>query len=195
MIQSAVLAFWKQTRFNTCGPACLMTALHELGKSGLSESREQEIWTHVKHPLSLGSLPSRMAMYAASQGLNVKLLHRNIAPPDFKMHWKTPRKILHNKLIRTYYETAKEAESQGLPTEYYQEEQEILHRIVENHAFRVIYLIVDDDGVLHFILAREKGCRVAVMDPYFGLNRLYDQPDFLNKLGGSMVGYAILMAP
>ncbi|WP_028313820.1 peptidase C39 family protein [Desulfatibacillum aliphaticivorans] len=194
MKQPAPLAFWKQSKFNSCGPAVMMTALHELGMPGLSEKREMEIWKQVKHPFGLGSLPARMAVYAASQGVKVKFLHKNISPDHFKIYWKTPRKTLHKQLIRTYYETAKEAENNGLPTEHYQDEQEILDRLMETPGLRVIYLIIDDDGVLHFVLAREKDGRIVVMDPYYGRNNVFDLPDFQNRRFPAMVGYAILLS-
>ncbi|SHJ37748.1 Peptidase_C39 like family protein [Desulfatibacillum alkenivorans DSM 16219] len=193
MKQPAPLAFWKQSKFNSCGPAVMMTALHELGMPGLSEKREMEIWKHVKHPMSLGSLPAKMAMYAASLGVDVKLLRKNISPPDIKVFWKTPRKTLHKSLLKTYYETALKAEFQGLPTEFYEDEREILDRLLKDSGLRVIYLIVDDDGVLHFVMAREKDGRIAIMDPYYGRNTLFDIPDFINRLSPNMVGYAILL--
>ncbi|MBI9076344.1 MAG: peptidase C39 family protein [Desulfatibacillum sp.] len=194
MIKPTLLASWKQSRFNTCGPASLMTALHELGKPGLSQHREMEIWKHVRHPFSLGSLPAYMAVYAAKQGVTVSLLHKDIAPPAMKVHWKKPRRSLHQHLLRAYYLTTKQEGSRGLNVDCYQDEKEILERMIANPGLRVIYLIMDDDGYLHYVLAREKAGSIAIMDPYYGRNSLFDQPDFLMKLGRAMMGYAILIS-
>ncbi|MBW1989081.1 MAG: hypothetical protein JRI97_05995 [Deltaproteobacteria bacterium] len=183
---------WKQSRINTCGPASLMAALHELGIGGLSVQRELTIFRRVRHAYILGSTPAYLARYALAQGVDARLVQKTPLPSP--VPGKNPvQRILHAHLFKVYAKTAEEYRLAGLPFGQYQEECDILPPPGPDLSSQAIFLVTDTDGVLHFILARRHQGSLVVLDPDKGVNTRVSGREFLDRHRQDFMGYCVLL--
>ncbi|MBI5845403.1 MAG: peptidase C39 family protein [Deltaproteobacteria bacterium] len=184
---------WKQTRIYSCGPAALMTALAEYGKAELSEKSEIAIWKKVRNMLFMGSTPAYLARFAKSRGVSARLWIRSGNGPE-KRYGKTLfHRLLHSHLLRVYRKTAVAYRKQGNEVSDYREESEITGVLRSSPEAKAIYLIADDDEIFHFILARQQGGRLVVMDPANGANTHFTEAGFLARYEPKMLGYCVLL--
>ncbi|MEW5735787.1 MAG: peptidase C39 family protein [Thermodesulfobacteriota bacterium] len=187
-------ASWRQTRINTCGPACLMVALSELGRSDISEETEMRIWRRVRHMLVLGSTPAALASYARARGARAELLVYGPRPADFPLQVSGLHLFLQRYLLYAYRLGARAAARNGVPVVRASGGGEILDRITIRPETRAIVLIVDRDRILHFLLVRKNGPNLMVMDPDSGANIPFSRPAFLALEKASGVGYCVLVS-
>ncbi|MBI5846230.1 MAG: peptidase C39 family protein [Deltaproteobacteria bacterium] len=184
---------WKQTRIYSCGPACLMTALHEFGKAELSEKTEMEIWRQVCNMIFMGSTPAYLARCAKSRGLSTKLWVKSRRGPSKSYGNTLFHRLLHSHLLRVYRKTATAYRKQGNEVSDYREESKILGELQSNPESKAIYLIADDDDVFHFILVRPFGGTLVVMDPAGSTNTPFMEDEFQDAYEPNMLGYCVLL--
>jgi len=186
-------ASWKQTQINTCGPACMMTALYELGVSDLSKRTELEIFKKVSHARVMGSTPSKMAAFAAPFVPNTRLLKRK--PWQRPREWglKAFHRLIHRYLFFVYAMGAFFHKIRGRGFGFYTREEDALDAI--GPFTKAICLVVDEEQILHFVLVHLVGEKLGVMDPATGENTAYGRDDLLAFLEKSAAGYWIVMEP
>jgi hypothetical protein len=184
---------WQQTQLNTCGPACMMTALHELGFCELNRATELKIFNKVSHARIMGSTPSKMARFALPFVPNTRLLQERPWQRPKERGLKAFHRIIHNYLFLVYRLGALNHKSQGLGFGFYKNQDEVISLI--GPCTKAICLVVDDEQILHFVLLRLVDKKLVVMDPATGENTAYDKSSLLAFLKKSAAGYWIVMEP
>lgn len=190
---STGLSSWKQTRIYSCGPACLMTAFNEWGLGPLSEDQEMAIWKQVRHLYYLGSTPASLALCARDQGLDAKLFRNPDHLSRVCRNRASVHCLLHRYLRKVYEASAQKAAQSGIRLEDSPGDREILDLLDEEGKNRAVYLIFDEDNILHFILARRRQGKIAVMDPASGSNAEYSEDAFLERFVPAMAGFSLLI--
>ncbi len=178
---------------NTCGPACLMVALHEMGRPGLSRDRELKIWKHVRHFFLLGSTPAYVAEYAKSRGLATALYIDEPTAGRIGGNRRSFFHTLHRHLKRTYRMTARKARDNGLAVRSMNAFGDLAGILSADSALAAICLVYDEYGYLHFVLARRRGETFVVMDPADGSNTGYEPGKFLEQYGNVFAGYVVVL--
>lgn len=194
------LSAWKQSMDWSCGPACLLVALNEFIHLEISEPNEHRIWLDVRFRIYWGSLAPSLADHVRRQyGLGSmiyvheaeKELFLRTSPPDRqeRYDWYLAENLRENEALR----------AQGLPVITLPPHQPAFLAMVEallaNHDIKVIPMIRDDDGILHYVLLRaNEQQRIVVMDPDSGLNREWGVREFLADYQGRVTGLYVVLA-
>ncbi|MCX7818531.1 MAG: peptidase C39 family protein [Kiritimatiellae bacterium] len=179
---------YAQQRDFTCGAACLMVALHELGRGELSEQRELDIWRAAHPPFYTGCLPAALARRARHEGCDATLL---VEPTAFRSQLQRCPPGL--RLFYRYLLAVERLLERGLTVERIREPAEPLRRLIGRPGARMLLLVEVEDHDLHYLLVRRNDNDLVVLDPADGRNTR--RPLQSELLPDNATGYYLFIEP